>query len=377
MPRKTRAHRLPSTPVVSPSKVHLFRNECAHEAYEKLNSKHKIWAEHSVILDEVDPAIRANLKSGGWLSLLEIDHPPPIALIREFFSNLSCHIYDSNTIVRSWIRGEEFIITPRVVVEALRVPIVTNPIYPYDESPPIDEVMSHITGSSIQWGFDPQITSSVLSKTAYLFLRVACHSLWSISHLHTIPLERCVFLYVFMSSASISFPQLFLLSLNEVHRSSTVGHALIYPIFIHRILLFLGLANFPSSEPVHVVGPLGATFLCQRAAHLRADPSVSRGASSSSVPHPPSSIGAAKTSGAAAATDVPPPTTSDNSDIRRTLDHVLAVQAAQGQVWWIFWMRLEVHNQIWHGFGVLHHHLFLMMDFDCPLAFCHKKGEYI
>ena len=99
--------------------------------------------------------------------------------------------------------------------------------------------------------------------------------------------------------------------------------------------MFLGLADFPSSEPVHVVGPLGATFLRQRAAHLRADSSVSRGASSSSVPPPPSSTGAAETSGAAAAataTDVPPPTTLDDSDIRRTLDHVLTVQAAQGKV---------------------------------------------
>ena len=88
-----------------------------------------------MILDEVDPAIRANLESRGWLSLLEIDHPPPTALIREFFSNLSCHIYNSNTVVRSWIQGEEFTITPRVVAEALGVPIVTDSIYPYDESP--------------------------------------------------------------------------------------------------------------------------------------------------------------------------------------------------------------------------------------------------
>ena len=135
------------------------------------------------------------------------------------------------------------------------------------------------------------------------------------------------------SLAFISFPHLFLRSLNEVHRSSAIGHALIYPIFIHRILLFLGLADFPSSKPVHVVGPLGATFFRRRAAHLRADPSVSRGASSSSVPPPPSSTGAAETaSSAAAASDVPPPTTSDDSDIRRMLNHVLTVQAAQGQV---------------------------------------------
>ena len=96
--------------------------------------------------------------------------------------------------------------------------------------------------------------------------------------------------------------------------------------------MFLGLADFPASEPIHVIGPLGATFLQQRTAHLRADPSVSRGASSSSVPSPPFSTGAAETSGAAVATNVPPPTTSDDSDIRRTLDHVLTVQAAQGQI---------------------------------------------
>ena len=123
-----------------------------------------------MILDEVDPTIRANLESRGWLSLLEIDHPPLTALIREFFSNLSRHIYDSNTVVRSWIRGEEFTITPRVVAEAPGVPIVTDLVYPYNESPPIDEVMSHITGSSIQWGSDPRITTSALSEIAYLFL---------------------------------------------------------------------------------------------------------------------------------------------------------------------------------------------------------------
>ena len=149
IPRKIRANRVPSTPAMSHSRVQLFRNERAREAYEKLNSKCKIWAERSVILDEVDPAIRANLEYRGWLSLLEIDYPPPTALIREFFSNLSCHIYDSNTVVRSWIGDEEFTITPRVVAEALGVPIVTNPVYPYDESPPMDEVMSHITRSSI------------------------------------------------------------------------------------------------------------------------------------------------------------------------------------------------------------------------------------
>ena len=142
-----------------------------------------------------------------------------------------------------------------------------------------------------------------------------------------------MFLYAFVSGVSISFPHLFLRSLNEVHRSSAVGHALIHPIFIYRILLFLGLNGFPSGELVHVVAPIGATFLRQRAAHLRVAPSRPRGVSSGVVPPSPSSIDAdtAETSGAADA-DVPPPTALDDSDIRRRLDHVLTVEAAQGQI---------------------------------------------
>ena len=210
MPRKTRANRTPSFSSVSPSRSQLFRNDHCREVSKKLNCKRKIWAERSVILDEVNPAIKANLESQGWLPLLEVDHPPPTTLIRDFFSNLSCHVYDSNTLVRNWRRGVEFTIIPRVVADALRVSVVREPVYPYEESSPLDDVMSYITRSFIQWGSDPQITSVKLSETAYLFFGIACHSLWPISHLHTIPLERCVFLYAFVSGVSISFPYLFL-----------------------------------------------------------------------------------------------------------------------------------------------------------------------
>ena len=124
--------------------------------------------------------------------------------------------------------------------------------------------MSYITGTSLRWGSDPRITSAELTETTYLFFRIACHSLWPISHLHTIPLERCAFLYTLVTDAPISFPHLFLRSLNEVHRSSSTAHALFHPVFIHRILLFLGLDDFPASEPVHIIAPKGATFLRQR-----------------------------------------------------------------------------------------------------------------
>ena len=103
-----------------------------------------------MILDELDLEIRRNFERRGWLPLLDISHPPSAALIREFYSDLSVHFDDSNThYVMSWIRGEEYTITPSVVASALGVPLVRQPVYPYDETPPLDDIMSYLTGTSI------------------------------------------------------------------------------------------------------------------------------------------------------------------------------------------------------------------------------------
>ena len=189
MPRKTRAHRTSSSSSVPSSMGTLFRSEKSQELYETLNLQRKIWAERKVLLDELDPTIRAKFEHHGWLPLLDIDYPPSATLIREFYSNLFIHVYDSNTLVKSWIQGVEFTITPRVVADVLRVPVVPNLVYPYDESPPLDDIMSYVTGTSIRWGSDPWITSAELNETTYLFFRIARHSLWPISHLPTFPLE--------------------------------------------------------------------------------------------------------------------------------------------------------------------------------------------
>ena len=96
---------------------------------------------------------------------------------------------------------------------------------------------------------------------------------------------------------------------------------------------FLGLDDFPAGEPVHIIAPIGATFLKQRAVHLRVGPTRLRGASSGVVPPPSSSTGTntTKVSGVVGA-NVPLPTTSNDSDIWRMLDHVLTIQAAHGQI---------------------------------------------
>ena len=103
-----------------------------------------------MILDEVDPEICRSFDHRGWLSLLDLDHSPPAILIRKFYSNLSIHSISSNIqFLKSWIRGEEYVITPQVVAFALGVPLVQQPVYPYDETLPFDDIMSLIAGTSI------------------------------------------------------------------------------------------------------------------------------------------------------------------------------------------------------------------------------------
>ena len=125
--------------------------------------------------------------------------------------------------------------------------------------------------------------------------------------------------------------------MNEVYRSSSTAHALFHLVFIHRILLHLGSDDFLVSEPVHIVAPIGATFLRQRTAHMRDSSKCPRVEPFGTTPPPPSSTG---TTSCEASTDpvgggaaaVPSPSTSDDFDICRTLKTVMTVQAAHGQL---------------------------------------------
>ena len=79
--------------------------------------------------------------------------------------------------MKSWIRGEEYAITLEVVASALGVPLVQQPMYPYTDTSPFDDIMSLITGTSIRRGTNPRITSHKLTKLNYLFFRISYHSL--------------------------------------------------------------------------------------------------------------------------------------------------------------------------------------------------------
>ena len=137
-----------------------------------------------------------------------------------------------------------------------------------------------------------------------------------------------------MINAPMSFLTLFIRSLVEVHRSNSIAHGLFFPVFIHRILLHLGLDEFPTSEIVHIIAPIGATFLRQRAAQMKASSKCLRVDSSSGAPPPPPSLGDPITKEYVDPTAgvYRPPSTFGDSSIRSMLDTVMTVQAAHGQL---------------------------------------------
>ena len=56
------------------------------------------------------------------------------------------------------------------MADAAGVPVVQHPIYPYDKSPPLDDIMSYITGTSIRWGSNSWITYAELMRLPIISL---------------------------------------------------------------------------------------------------------------------------------------------------------------------------------------------------------------
>ena len=191
--------------------------------------------------------------------------PPAAALIREFYSNLSIYFeVTSGPYLTSWIRGQEFTISKQMVFEALGVPLVCKPTYPYTYFPPVDDIMSLLCGRSISWGTEPRINCCEFTELNSLYLQISCHNIYPISHVHIVPVDRCAFLFALVTDGSMCFSSLFIQTIVDIYRSKSKGQKSFFPMYIYRILRFLRLLVFPPLELVHITALIGATFFRQQ-----------------------------------------------------------------------------------------------------------------
>ena len=149
---KTRANRNPRSSSFGSAlgdRDRFLSSKC-EETYETLTKYTSIWGEREIVLCELDPSIHRNFVSRNWVSLHEVFDHPPATLIREFYSNLSVHSeVTGGHYLTSWIRGSEFTITKQTISEALGMPLVCKPTYPYTEFPAVDDMMSLLCGRPI------------------------------------------------------------------------------------------------------------------------------------------------------------------------------------------------------------------------------------
>ena len=75
------------------------------------------------------------------------------------------------------------------ISEALGVPLIKFPTYPYTRFPSIDDMMSLLCGCPVSWGFEPRINSGEFTELNSLCLRITCHNIYPISHVHIVPIE--------------------------------------------------------------------------------------------------------------------------------------------------------------------------------------------
>ena len=124
-------------------------------------------------------------------------------------------------------------------------------------------MMSLLCGRLVSRGSKPRINSFEFNTLNSLYLRITCHNIYPISHVHIVPIERCAFLYAFIIDGSMCFLSMFIQIIVDIYRSKSKSKSqkLFFPIFIFRILRFLDLSDFPPLELVHITAPIGATYL--------------------------------------------------------------------------------------------------------------------
>lgn len=74
------------------------------------------------------PRVRDALDTQGWLPMMEDRLPGAIQIVREFYANLHDRRRDS---FKTWLRGKPITMTPTLIHQITRTPLVGDPDYPW------------------------------------------------------------------------------------------------------------------------------------------------------------------------------------------------------------------------------------------------------
>ena len=213
-------------------------------------SRRGIHSECQVILsDFADTDLPFVIHSRGWESLCDVSVTCPLVLIQEFYSNM--HGIDRLVpLFFTRVRGTRIPVTPQLVADVLRVPMIEFHDYPsYERLRTVsrDELMSAFCKRPTTWGEHLFTPCRPFAKGPRFMNMMMTFVLHPLSHYNSI-IEPCArFLLSLLKYLTIDFPSHFILSIIDVHLDSASRDKLIFPSAITRILRHFSV-HFPSSD---------------------------------------------------------------------------------------------------------------------------------
>ena len=155
-----------------------------------------------------------------WESLCDEPVTCPLMLIQEFYSNM--HRIDRSIphfVTR--VRGISIPVTPQLITDVLRVPMIEFPNYPSCEhlrTMSKDELMSTFCERPSEWGEHQFTYCSGFANGPQFLNMVMTFVLYPLLHYNSITESRARFLLSLLEHLTIDFPSHFIVSLIDVFR---------------------------------------------------------------------------------------------------------------------------------------------------------------
>lgn len=150
--------------VEDPGRLFLcFRNEQEVKNFNAHYAKVRVSCERKVKLDDfrpnrskpiIPPLIFDWITSRKWESIIYSRNCFPFMVRELYYRDELVECPDGHYMLQSWVRGNSVHIDANTICEALSLPIVKTPQFPYtiDTQPNINDVLSELMGSPHTWG---------------------------------------------------------------------------------------------------------------------------------------------------------------------------------------------------------------------------------
>ncbi|GFY89381.1 hypothetical protein Acr_06g0013210 [Actinidia rufa] len=257
-----------------------FLSEDSERRYYDIFTRRSIRVERNVVLEDFrETRIADWFETLGWTSILSARGEAIVEWVREFYSNM--RDVDNNAMCfKTWVRGQEHVITVETIVALLQIKRPNKVDYPFDLRTlpaPVDYdvIASEICGFPRQW-VDGLIYQNELTLEYRLLNIIVCANIEPRGHSSDISRERGFVLFAIGRGMSIDLPAMVFRTMAKIPKSTTtIG--LPFGLFITQYLESKRTPWTGEERKIKVAKPINKTTLARSESHVHEQPGGLRG----------------------------------------------------------------------------------------------------